>query len=174
MEFAGRVYFEAGSADTWHLYRFLAATVAAGADLRLSWVPFLAREDRTELRALAAFAIVKQEATDRHGAFLQALLQARHGEGKSLADDATYLEAADAAGVASGLVVATQPGEDAVRVATKEASGLGVVRTPSIYRHGPVLRVRVNPAALDGDVIARLRVIDAVLGDDGVWALEKP
>ena len=57
---------------------------------------------------------------------------------------------------------------------TEEAFRLGVAGTPTVFRHGPVLQVGVNPAAYKGKVIERLRLIDAVLEDDGIWSLVKP
>jgi hypothetical protein len=49
-----------------------------------------------------------------------------------------------------------------------------VVATPSLYRHGPVLHVETNMAAMSGDVLERLRLIDGILADDGIWRLSKP
>jgi hypothetical protein len=51
---------------------------------------------------------------------------------------------------------------------------LGVVRVPSLYRHGPVAAVSLTPAALHGDVMRRARTILDILEDDGVWMVGKP
>ena len=67
-----------------------------------------------------------------------------------------------------------EPSPDAVIASTEDARALGVTGTPTIHRRGPVLRVEVNPAAYEGDVLERLSRIDAVLEDDGIWVLEKP
>ena len=56
----------------------------------------------------------------------------------------------------------------------EEAVRLGVVAAPSIYRHGPVVRVRSTPAVTTGAAIPRLGMIDAMLEDDGLWELSKP
>ncbi len=63
---------------------------------------------------------------------------------------------------------------DKVAESTLEGRKLGVSGTPTLYRHGPVLHVDTNMAALSGDVLERLRLIDGVLGDDGIWGLRKP
>jgi len=173
-EFGGRLYFDVASRDVWHFYRFLTSAADRGAVLRLSWVPFLTTDDDASLRALASFAAVKQDATAEHGAYLQALLSHHHLDGAPLDQDETYEGAAATAGIDVELAVKAAGGREAVRAATDEARVLGVHATPTLYRHGPVLRIRVNPAALDGDVLGRLQRIDDVLGDDGIWVLEKP
>jgi hypothetical protein len=174
MRFAGRVYFDFASVDTWHLYRFLAACAGSGVELALSWEPFLDEEDPVRLRALATYAAVQGADRDRHGLFLQALLTLHHRDGAELDDDSTYAAAASAAGIDVAAMTDAAGFEPGVRLSTADARELGVVAVPTLYRHGPVMHVRLNPAALDGDVTARLRVIDAALDDDGIWALVKP
>lgn len=170
MRFEGRVYFDMG-ADTWHLYRFLGACARSGVDLALSWVPF-AGGDSEDRPVLAAYCAVKTADPDRHGDFLQALLTARHGEGRAL-DGNTVAHAAAAAGV-DPASTSVEAGMESLAAADAGAGALGVVAAPTLYRHGPVMQVRLNPAALEGDVVARLRLIDAALDDDGVWGLVKP
>lgn len=174
MAFSGRVYFSFGSRDTFHFYRFLAAAVDEGAELQLSWVPFLEGDDPAELRAAAAFAAVKGADPDRHGAYLQAFLGSVHIDGAALDDDAGYVAAAEHAGVEPAIPLGWIESVEAVRAASDEGRELGVTATPAIFRYGPVLRVVVNPAALQGDVLARLDLIDRMIGDDGVWRLDKP
>jgi hypothetical protein len=65
-------------------------------------------------------------------------------------------------------------GYAAVGVSHGEAATREIRHIPTIVRWGPPLYVEVNPAALEGDVLARLEVIDAVLEDDGLWVLRKP
>jgi hypothetical protein len=173
MRFEGQVYFDLESRDTWHLYRFLAACSREGADLALAWVPFLDDEEPGRLHPLAAYAAVRDIEPEHHGEFLQAMLSVRHGSGTAL-DEGAVLAAAIAAGVDSAAIGAAADHEQSVRLATEEARQLGVTTTPTLYRHGPVMHVRLNPAALEGDVLARLRLIDAVLDDDGTWSLQKP
>ena len=173
MRFEGRVYFDFASADTWHFYRLLAAAAGQGVDLALSWVPYLERDEAARLHALAAFAAVSSADPARHGAFLQSMLELHHREGAPLGVESS-LAAARAAEVAPDVVATAWQHEAPVRAATAQALALGVTASPTLYRHGPVMHVRVNPAALTGDVVGRLGLIDAVLGDDGIWAMVKP
>jgi len=169
MRFEGRVYYDF-SLQVWLFYRFLAAAGNRGADLRLDWRSFLASDDPQSAAGLALVESVRHDAPERHGVFLQALLALRHIEGADLTDPHTAAVAAEAAGLAG----AVEPRIDAVIASTEKARLLGVVGTPTIHRHGPVLRIEVNPAACNGDVLERLNRIDGVLEDDGIWVLEKP
>ncbi|MCL1598214.1 MAG: hypothetical protein M3094_03450 [Actinomycetia bacterium] len=169
MRFEGRVYYDF-SPRVWRFYRFLAAAGQKGADLRLDWRSFLADDDPQNATGLALVESVRRSAPERHGAFLQALLALRHIEGADLTDPATATAAAEAAGI-SGVV---EPNPAGVAASTEEGRTLGVTGTPTIHRHGPVLRIDVNPAAYEGDVLERLRLIDGVLEDDGLWVLRKP
>ncbi len=169
MRFEGRVYYDF-SPPVWRFYQFLAAAGKKGADLRLDWRSFLADDDPQSAAGLALVETVRRVAPERHGVFLQALLALRHIDGADLTDPATAAAAAEAA----GLTGAVEPSPDAVMVSTDEGRTLGVASTPTIHRHGPVLRVDVNAAAYEGDVLERLARIDAVMNDDGIWVLEKP
>ena len=169
MRFEGRVYYDF-SPQVWRFYRFLAAVGKKGADLRLDWRSFLADDDPQSAAGLALVESVRRNHPDRHGAFLQALLALRHLEDADLTDPRTAAAAAEAAGLADVI----EPSPDAVTASTEEGRALGVTGTPTIHRHGPVLRVEVNPAAYEGDLLERLSRIDAVLEDDGIWVLEKP
>jgi len=169
MRFEGRIYYDF-SPQVWRFYRFLAAAGKKGADLRLDWRSFLVDDDPQSAAGLALVESVRRDDPERHGVFLQALLALRHIEGADLADPRTAAAAAEAAGV-TGVI---EPSPEAVVASTEAGMALGVVGTPTIYRHGPVLRVEVNPAAYEGDVLERLGRINAVMEDDGIWALEKP
>ncbi len=169
MRFEGRVYYDF-SPRTWRFYRFLAAAGKEGAVLRLDWRSFLAGDDPQSASGLALVESVRRDAPDQHGVFLQALLALRHLEDADLTDPRTAAVAANAA----GLALKIEPSPEAVIVSTAEGRALGVTGTPTVHRHGPVLRVEVNPAAYEGDVLGRLERIDAVLEDDGIWVLEKP
>lgn len=171
MAFTGRVYFDF-SAETWHFYRFLAAASSQGAELRLSWAPFLA--DPAMLRPLAAFIAVKDVHADRHGAYLQAALTLVHVDGASPDDDQTYVAASRHAAIDPSAALGWEGSVDAVHTVTADARDIGVCGVPTLFRHGPVMRVVVNPAALQGDVPGRLDLVDRALEDDGVWVLEKP
>lgn len=169
MRFEGRVYYDF-SPQVWRFYRFLAEAGKRGADLRLDWRSFLADDDPQSVAGLALVETVRRVAPERHGVFLQALLALRHIDGADLTDPRTAVAAAEAAGV-SGVV---EPSPHAVVASTEEGRALGVTGTPTIHRQGPVVRVEVNPAAYEGDVLERLSRISAVMEDDGIWVLEKP
>lgn len=169
MIFHGRIYYDFSPA-VWRFYRFLTAASNEGADVRLEWHPFLTAADPQSASGLALVEAVRRQFPDRHGAYLQALLALRHLEGADLMDpDVTAMAAAS-----SGIQETPTPDYDSVARSTEEGSGLGVSGAPTIFRHGPVLRVDVNPAAYSGDTLERLRLIDAVLEDDGIWSLRKP
>jgi Tfp pilus assembly protein FimV len=173
VRFEGRVYFDFVNPAVWWLYRFLGIAAKEGADLRLDWRPFDAEGDVASKGALASFAAVQAEHPERQGTYLQALLALRHHQGADLGSSETLAAAADAARVAAPSVSSVE-WHDLVAASTLEARELGVVATPTMYRHGPVLHVEVNQAALSGDVQRRLKLIDGVLGDDGIWRLSKP
>ena len=81
------------------------------------------------------------------------------------------------AGVDPQLTTAERVESDGLRLLTETiAAGieLGVAGVPTLYRHGPVMLVRTTPAVVMGNAIDRLSLIDAVLDDDGIWALSKP
>jgi len=169
MRFEGRVYYDF-SPQVWRFYRFLAAAGQKGADLRLDWRSFLADDDPQNATGLALVESVRRSTPERHGAFLQALLALQNVDGADLTDPRTAAAAAEAAGIDEVI----EPNRDAVVASTDEGRTFGVTGTPTIYRRGPVLRVEVNPAAYEGDVLERLNRINAVLEDDGIWVLEKP
>ena len=169
MLFQGRIYYDFSPA-VWRFYRFLTAAANEGAELRLDWRPYLSDVDSQSSEGLALVESVRQHFPDRHGAYLQALLALRHLEGADLTDPSVTAVAASSAAI-DGTVV---PDYEAAIRSTEVGASLGVSGTPTIFRHGPVLRVGVNPAAYEGDVLERLRLIDAVLNDDGIWSLAKP
>jgi len=169
MRFDGRVFYDF-SPPTWMFYRFLAAAGKAGAGFRLDWRPFLQEGDPQSAAGMALAEAVRRDAPDQHGEFLQALLALRHLEGADLTEPRIAAIAAETVGFLGPLGSAPE----AVAASTEEGRALGGVGAPTIHRHGPVLKIEVNPAALRGDVLERLRLIDGVLEDDGIWTLEKP
>jgi hypothetical protein len=173
--FEGRVYFDFTEPAVWRFYRFLTAAARGGAELRLDWRPFMADPgNETGLAALASYEAVRDQHVDRHGAYLQALLSLHHLDAAHLAADQTLRTAAESAGVPESVPLGWGEYRESVLTSTGEGHALGVTATPSLYRHGPVMRVDVNPAAYEGDVTGRLRVIELVLEDDGIWGLVKP
>lgn len=169
MRFEGRVFYDFSPA-VWRFHRFLAAAAAEGAELRLDWQPFLTEGDSQSSAGLALVEGARALGPERHAAFLQALLAIRHLEGADLTEPRVSAAAAGAAGISERIV----PNAAAVARSTDEAMSLGVTAAPTVYRHGPVLHVGVNPASYGSGALERLRLIDAVLTDDGIWALTKP
>lgn len=169
MIFQGRIYYDF-SLPVWRFYRFLTAASNEGVELRLEWRPFLTESDPQSAAGLALVESVRRQFPNRHGAYLQALLALRHLEGADLADPSVTAIASASASI-GGTV---EPDSDAVVRSTSEGIRLGVSGAPTVFRHGPVLRVDVNPAAYSGNTLERLRLIDGVLEDDGIWSLSKP
>lgn len=169
MVFRGRVYYSF-SPSVWRFYRFLTAASSAGADLRLSWRPFLAEDDPQSATGLALVESVRHRFPERHGAYLQALLALRHLEDADL----TNPRVAEAAAASAAIEETIVPDPDAVARSTAEGVHAGVTDVPTVIRDGPALHVEVNPASYSGDVLSRLNLIDAVLEDDGIWSLSKP
>lgn len=169
MLFQGRIYYDFSPA-VWRFYRFLTAAANEGAELRLDWRPYLSDVDPQSSEGLALVEAVRKRSPDRHGAYLQALLALRHLEGADLTDPSVTAVAASSAAIEGPIV----PDYGAAIRSTEVGASIGVRGTPTIFRHGPVLQVGVNPAAYEGDVLERLRLIDAVLNDDGIWSLAKP
>jgi hypothetical protein len=167
--FEGRIYYDFSS-QVWRFYRFLTAASNEGADLRLEWRPFLTTTDAQSAAGLALVESVRRRFPERYGAYLQALLALRHLEGADLTDPGVSAVAAESASIAGTV----DPDFDAVERSTEEGSSIGVFAAPTIFRHGPVLHVEVNPAAYSGNILDRLRLIDGVLEDDGIWSLAKP
>ncbi len=169
MTFDGRIYYDFSPA-TWRFYRFLAAASAEGAELRLDWQPFLTDGDDQSMVGHALAEGARTQAPERYSAFLQALLALRHLDGADLADPRTIALAAESAEVDEPIL----PDAAAVARSTAAAAELGVIAAPTIFRHGPVLHVGVNPASYASGALERLRLIDGVLSDDGIWTLTKP
>lgn len=169
MRFDGRLYYDF-SPPVWRFYRFLTAAAGEGAELQLDWQPFLKGGDPAGAAGLALAEGVRSRAPGRYAAFVQALLAIRHLDGADLADPRTAILAAESAGLRDPIV----PDESAVARSTETAAELGVTAAPTVFRHGPVLHIGVNPASYGGGALERLRVIDAVLSDDGIWTLAKP
>ena len=169
MLFQGRIYYDFSPA-VWRFYRFLTAAANEGAELRLDWRPYLSDADPQSSEGVALVESVRQRLPDRYGAYLQALLALRHLEGADITDPSVAAVAASSAAI-EGTVV---PDYEAAIRSTEMGASLGVTGTPTVFRSGPVLQVKLTPAAYEGNVLERLRLIDTVLGDVGIWSLAKP
>lgn len=175
MHFDGRLYFDFSCPDVWRMYRFLAAAATEGADVALDWEPFIRSE--ANRMSLVAHLAIRSEHPESSGAFVQSLLTQVHGHGERHDDLSTIVATAAAIGVDGTWLSATVTGEhyeQLLDVIQTEAVELGVSGTPTLYRNGPTLYVEMSGAADSGDVLERLRLLDGVLGDDGLWVLRKP
>jgi hypothetical protein len=167
MVFEGQVWFDFSTPAVWQFYRFVRGLAEAGHSVHLEWLP---RPVASERAAMGVF--VHLDTPDLRGRFLHAMLGLVHLEGADASDDTTVAMAAAAADV---------PMPDDPGPADRElerlgglARDLGVGTTPALYRHGPVMTVTLNGAALMGDPAPRAQLILDVLDDDGVWGLVKP
>jgi hypothetical protein len=95
-----------------------------------------------------------------------------HIEGADPADPRTVARAAEAADV--GIPEDPAPGDRELDRLDRLARDLGVTSVPAMYRHGPVMAVTLNGAAMVGDPAPRAQLILDVLDDDGLWGLVKP
>lgn len=177
MEFTGRLYYDFASPEVFRFFRLLVGAEAAGATIRLEWRAFPSAPAATDRAALAVSELVHRHQPERHGGFIRAVLVAVHLEATSPADRTLPALAGRVAGVAPELLGAEAIADEGARLlAESEAEGreVGVAAVPTLYRHGPALRLRTTPAVTQGDPVERLRIIDAVLDDDGLWELSKP
>lgn len=177
MDFTGRLYFDFISPDVFRLHQLLARAEAEGVTLGLQWRAFPSSSDAIDRSALAAAEMVRTMAPGRYGAFVQTVLVGVHLEHMEFEGDGLLEAASRAAGIDADVVAATRlatVGEALLQATEKEAEGLGVTGVPSVYRHGPAVRVRTTPAIARGQARRRLEIISAMLDDDGLWELSKP
>lgn len=165
VDLAGQIWFDFASPQVWTFYRFARAAARAGVAVTLDWQPYPA--DGQDL-AMSAFASLTQP-LDR-GKFLHAMLGLVHIEGQSPNDAATVDGAIHAAGVDASRTV------DITVLETKrsQALALGVVSTPTLYRHGTPLHVVLTAAALSSHHRETVRTIVEATDNDGIWELRKP
>ena len=165
MRFDGQVWFDFSDPGVWHFYRFVRQLAAEGHEVALEWLP---RPSDREAEAMSIFMSL-DDPQDR-GRFLHAMLGLVHLESEDAADDATITRAMDAA----RLTMTEAGAEPDLSELTARAESLGVSAVPAMYRHGPVVTVTLNGAALLGDVAQRAETIQRMLDDDGIWSMSKP
>jgi len=164
MEFSGQVWFTFGSPDDWLFYRFVRSVAESGVPTALDWQPMPHDDERLAMSVL--LGITEPEA---RGRFLHAMFGLVHLESRDVTDPDTVADAARAAGI----VAAPVESGDLEQAATAGAE-IGVSGTPTLYRHGPPMHVRLNPSALTGDPRDTLQTILAMSDNDGIWELRKP
>ncbi len=165
MEFSGQVWFDFVDPDVWRFYRFVRLLASEGHAVLLEWRPLPGRGHD--------HAVVVFEALDTpedRGRFLHAMLGLVHLEGADAGDRGTVERALSASGVGQPVVSPDASVADLSALAAE----LGVRGVPTLYRHGPVVRIGLTEAALLEDVAARAASILSVADDDGIWRLDKP
>lgn len=165
MRFDGQVWFDFTEPAVWQFYRFVRALAEEGHEVALEWKPL----PRVGEESIASTFLGLQEPRER-GRFLHAALGLIHGEH----EDPTASSTVEAALTAAGLNTVTVAQADRLDALRAEASDLGVIDVPTMYRHGPVVRIDLNPAATRGNVALRAGTILRMLDDDGIWGLTKP
>lgn len=166
MEFVGRIYFKFDCGDAWLFYRFVRALAESGANVALEWSPMPTPE--TEL---AVSVHERLESTDARGRFLHAMFGLVHIQGLDVSDPTTVSVAIESAGLGEVEATIDRRGLDRLNA---QITDLGVTWSPSLYRHGPVTAITLNPAVLTGNVQASATSILRVADDDGIWELAKP
>jgi hypothetical protein len=165
-DFTGRVYFKYDCGDAWLFYRFVRALAETGAAVGLEWSPMPTAETES---AVCVHARI-DDPTAR-GRFLHAMFGLVHIEGLDASAPGTVARAAREAGLG---YVDLSVDHELLATLTAGLSELGVTSSPSLYRHGPVTAITLNPAVLMGDVQASAATILAMTADDGIWELKKP
>lgn len=165
MRFDGQVWFDFSEPAVWQFYRFVRALAEAGHEVALEWKPL----PRDGEEAIAATFLGLDEAHER-GRFLHAAFGLVHGRH----EDPTSSSTVEAALAAAGIDTVANPSQDRLDALRAEASDLGVIAVPAMYRHGPVVRIELNGAATMGNVALRAGTILHMLDDDGIWGLTKP
>ncbi len=166
MRLDGRVWFDFTNPAVWQFYRFIRAFAEAGHGVGLDWVPLF---KGAEAEAMSVFITLPSPA-DR-GQFLHVLLGLVHIEGADANEAATVVRALEAADLAGKEV---REDVDALEAMAQSAAELGVIETPTVYNHGPVMHVVLNAVAGTGDVEETALSILSVLENDGIWRLSKP
>lgn len=177
VDFEGRLYYDFVSPEVYRLLDLLARAEQEGARLALEWRAFPASADAADAVALAAAELIRTEYPTLHGGFVQAMIVAIHLDGEMPGDRRTLDLAARVAGVPGAAVSEDRlaaAGAEAIAATVAEAVEIGVTTVPTLYRHGPVVKVRTTASVGMGPAVPRLEVIDAMLRDDGLWELSKP
>jgi hypothetical protein len=164
MQFDGQVWFDFGTKNVWHFYRFIRALAAAGHTVALEWIPLPEPQEQDAMEVFWSLPTPE----DR-GRFLHAMLGLVNIEDQAPSSADTVEKAL----AASGLMRPTDGVADLGSL-RETAEELGIHAVPTMYRHGPVVAIGLNGAAVSGDVERRARLILDMLDDDGVWSLQKP
>lgn len=166
MRFTGQVWFDFSSPSVWVFYRWLRLLAESGSTVAIEWMPFPKGIERAAMSTLLSI----EDPNDR-GRFLHAMLGLVHMESMPATDIRTVAAALSVAELELEVVRDAHPLLEQLRA---EATKLGVDAVPTVYRHGPVLSIQLNPAVLNDDPNDTARRIIDVMESDGIWELRKP
>ncbi len=164
--FTGQVWFDFSTPSVWVFYRWLRLLAASGAAVGIEWMPLPKGTERAAMSTL-----VSLEDGQERGRFLHAMLGLVHMEGMPATDLKTVAAALQAAGLDADIVKDAHPLLEDLKAT---AITLGVDAVPTLYRHGPVISIQMNPAVLNDDPRETARKITEVMESDGIWELRKP
>ena len=180
MHFTGTVYFDFGSYDVWRLHTVLAkASQDRGVNVEVEWHAFTAEDLDSGLdavRGLAACEAVRAVFPQQHERFVRSLLTLAYQERDNPGSNTSLSVAAKVAGIepSQAISAADESGMELLAASVESARERGVGDVPTIERQGPPLPIKTNDAANYGNAVARLRLIDHIMRDDGIWAMSKP
>ena len=180
MDFTGTVHFNFDSYDVWRFHTILVkASQDKAVSVDVEWRAFTNDDpasDEPGIRALSACEAIRVAYPEEHGKFVRALLTLVYQERDKPDADKTLAVAAHVAGLDGAAVLdrARDSGRKLLEAAIVEARERGVSDVPTIERQGPPVLIRANAAADFGDAVARLRLIDHMIRDDGIWEMRKP
>lgn len=166
MRFTGQVWFDFSTPSVWVFYRWLRLLAESGASVGIEWMPLPKGAERAAMSTLLSL----EDATER-GRYLHAMLGLVHMEGLPASDLKTVSAALDAAELDRDIVKDAHPLLEGLKAS---AMKLGVDAVPTLYRHGPVISIQMNPAVLNDDPSETARKIIEVMESDGIWELRKP
>lgn len=180
MNFTGTVYFDFDSYDVWRIYTvMLKASQDRSVTVDVEWRAYTTEDpgsDSGEIRALRACEGVRTAHPAQHEKFVRAMLTLVYQERDKPGAEDTLAVAAHVAGLDGAVVVehAREAGKGFLETAIAEALEKGVSGVPTIERQGPPVLIKTNSAINYGSAVSRLRLIDHMIRDDGIWEMTKP
>jgi hypothetical protein len=180
MHFTGTVFFDFDSYDVWRIHTvLLKASQDNSVTVDVEWRAFTDEDlgsGSEAVRALAACEVVRTASPEQHERFVRAMLTLAFQERDDPGAAKTLAVAAKVAGMEADEVLSAidEPGMRLLAASIASARERGVGGVPTIERHGPPVLIRTSGAASYGDAVARLRLLDHMLRDDGIWVMLKP
>lgn len=164
--FTGQVWFDFSTPSVWVFYQWLRLLAESGATVGVEWLPLPKGTERAAMSTLLSL----DDPHDR-GRYLHAMFGLVHLEGRPASNLRTVAAALSAAEIDRETVSDAHP---LLAELKASATKLGVDAVPTLYRHGPVISIQMNPAVLNDDPRETARKIIDVMESDGIWELRKP